>query len=505
VRPPTHVPALVLVLALALLALAALPSCHESQHETKPTIALGPCWLPGVDVQARCGTFQVFEDRGARSGRTITLHVAVLPALAASPEPDPVMILAGGPGQGAISVARALLPSAELLRRSRDLVFVDQRGTGDSNKLPCELGPEDAPLADQLKDPIDEARIKGCLAKLDADPRMYTTPIAMDDLDDVRAALGYPALNLWGTSYGTRAALVYLRQHPDHVRTVILDGVAPMSLYLPLTMPRDAERAMNLLLSHCAADAACARAYPDLGARFRAFLAGLEKAPMVARVAHPRTGKVEEVTVDRDAFVGTLRSLLYLPEATSLVPLILDRAMSGDLSAFVTAAVGLAGGIDTSMALGMFFSVICAEDAPFFDDAALEREAAGTFVGAGPGRAMVRACKWWPRGELPAGYRDPVASDRPVLLLSGELDPVTPPSWAADAKKTLPGAVSLDVDGVGHNTTGVACVRSLMADFVKKGARLADRDPAALPARLDACAHGLKRPAFFTSYAGPEP
>jgi pimeloyl-ACP methyl ester carboxylesterase len=501
VRPPrallTSAKALVVALALG-----TLPSCREALRETKPRIALSPCWLPGVDAQARCGTLEVFEDREARAGRTIKLHIAVLPALAATPEPDPVMILAGGPGQGAVSVARALLPSAELLHRSRDLVFVDQRGTGDSNKLPCELGPEDAPLADQFKDSIDEARIKGCLAKLDADPRKYTTPIAMDDLDDVRDALGYAELNLWGTSYGTRAALVYLRQHPEHVRTVILDGVAPMSLYLPLTMPRDAQRAMDLLFSHCAADPACARAYPDLAARFQTFLAGLEKAPIVTRVPHPRTGKLEEITVDHDAFVGALRSLLYLPEATSLVPLILDRAMGGDLSPFVTAGVGLADGLDTSMALGMFFSVTCAEDAPFFDDAALAREAAGTFVGAGPGRAMVRACQWWPRGELPKGYRDPVVSDKPVLLLSGELDPVTPPSWAADAKKTLPGAVSLDVDGVGHNTTGVACVRSLMADFVKKGARFAEPS---LAGRLDTCAHAMKRPAFFTSFAGPEP
>jgi pimeloyl-ACP methyl ester carboxylesterase len=490
--------------AALLLALGAgaLPSCREAPRDARPTLALSPCWLQGVDAQARCGTLEVFEDRVARSGRTIKLRIAVIPALAATPEPDPIMILAGGPGQGAVSVARALLPSADLLRRSRDVVFVDQRGTGDSNKLACELVPEDAPLEDQLRDVFDEPGIRGCLAKLDADPRLYTTPIAMDDLDDVREALGYATLNLWGTSYGTRAALVYLRQHPDHVRSVVLDGVAPMSLYLPLTMPRDGERAMTLLLAHCAADAACARAYPDLAARFTAFLAALRRAPIVTKVAHPRTGKIEDLTLGYDGFVSTLRALLYAPEAASLVPLLLDRAMAGDLGPFVAAGVGFAGGMESTMALGMFFSVVCAEDAPFFDDAALDREAAGTFVGGGPGRAMVRPCRWWPRGEIPMGYRDPVASDKPVLILSGELDPVTPPSWAADAKKTLPNAITLDVDGTGHNTTGVACVRGLMADFVAGSARAGDP---ALAARLDACAHAQKRPAFFTSYAGPTP
>ncbi len=500
--PRASAPATTAKALLIALALGALPSCRDALHEGAPRIALSPCWLAGVDAPARCGTLEVFEDRAARSGRTIKLRVAVLPALAASPEPDPVFVLAGGPGQGAVSVAGALLPSADLLRRKRDLVFVDQRGTGDSNKLGCELVPEDAPLAEHFKDDVDEAKIRGCLAKFDADPRLYTTPIAMDDLDDVREGLGYAKLNLWGTSYGTRAALVYLRQHPDHVRTVTLDGVAPMSLYLPLTMPRDAERAMRLLLAHCAADAACARAFPDLGARFAAFLEGLGKAPLVTKVAHPRTGKVEEVTIDRDVFVAMLRGLLYVPDITALVPLILDRAMSGDLGPFVTAGAGLSGGMEASMALGMFYSVVCAEDAPFFDDAALEREAAGTFVGAGPGRAMLRPCKWWPRGEVPKGYRDPVASDKPVLILSGELDPVTPPSWAADAKKTLPNAFALDVDGVGHNTTGVGCVRRLLADFIEKGERFRELPLAEIE---DKCGHALKRPAFFTSYAGPEP
>jgi pimeloyl-ACP methyl ester carboxylesterase len=470
-----------------------------------PSLKLSTCWLPGVDAQARCGELEVFENRESKTGRKIKLKIAVVPALAASPAADPVVVLAGGPGQSAVSIARAILPIAERLRRSRDLVFVDQRGTGESNKLACELGPKDAPLSEQFKDLVDEAHIKACLAKLDADPTLYTTPIAMDDLDDVRAALGYSELNLWGTSYGTRAALVYLRQHPDHVRSVILDGVAPMSLYLPLTMPRDAERALKLLFAHCNEDAACKRAYPDFEARFRAFLDKLRAAPLVTKVAHPRSGKLEDVTIDYDAFVGALRNLLYAPESTSLVPLAIERAMAGDLGPFVAATAGMSSGIEDTMAFGMFLSVVCAEDAPYFDDAALEREAKGTIVGAGPGRAMVRACKWWPRGTLPNGYRDAVTSDKPVLLLSGELDPVTPPSWAEDAKKTLSKSLSLTVNGVGHNTTGVGCVRKLLGDFVKLAPELgkhAELDAAELD---KSCGKILKRPAFFTSYAGPEP
>ncbi len=246
----------------------------------------------------------MWEDRAAKQGRKVPLKVVVVPALASSPEPDPVVMLAGGPGQGAAKLAGYMVPVLERLHRNRDLVFVDQRGTGDSRPLECEPVPHDAPLAQQFDDTYREEEFRKCLAGYDADVRLYTTPIAMDDLDEVREALGYEKLNLYGVSYGTRAALVYLRQHPEHVRTVMLEGVAPMSLLLPLNVARDSQRALDLLFTHCEQDAACAKRYPELRGRFESLLAQLQKEPVRTRVEHPLTGVPEDLTISHDHLRG---------------------------------------------------------------------------------------------------------------------------------------------------------------------------------------------------------
>jgi pimeloyl-ACP methyl ester carboxylesterase len=249
--------------ALVLLALCCLAAAPARR------IPLGPCRLKNAGAQAVCGTLEVPEDRAHPEGRKIKLRVAVVPALARTPQPDPVFLLAGGPGQAATEVFGALLPALGRLHRTRDLVLVDQRGTGSSNPLECQ-SPENQSLREKLADDSRESveRFRKCVAGWSADTRFYTTPIAMQDLDEVREALGYDQINLWGGSYGTRAALVYLREHQEHVRTVTLDGVAPLSLYLPLDMARDAQRAMNLLFQSCAKDAACNKAFPELEKRF---------------------------------------------------------------------------------------------------------------------------------------------------------------------------------------------------------------------------------------------
>lgn len=184
----------------------------------QPELDLEDCRLDGVSVPARCGTLTVFEDRAAATGRTIDLEIVVLPAVSDNPEPDPLFFLAGGPGQAATDLAGPMLPLLSEVRRTRDLVFVDQRGTGGSGRMTCAFFESDADeqtageslQIDAL--PLDDLR--ECLAEVEtaADPRQYTTPVAMDDLDDVRAALGYETINLYGGSYGTRAGLIYLRR-----------------------------------------------------------------------------------------------------------------------------------------------------------------------------------------------------------------------------------------------------------------------------------------------------
>ncbi|MCP3165230.1 alpha/beta hydrolase [Myxococcus qinghaiensis] len=491
---PTCVPrGFLRALALGLLGLT-LVSCNRggaSAAET-PRIALKPCRLEGLAPQAQCGTYEVFEDRVAKSGRKLSLRVVVVPALAAQPQPDPLVLLAGGPGQAASRMA-FILPAVERIRRHRDILLVDQRGTGDSHPLDCDPGGED--LSAAFDDSQSLPQMKKCLGGWDADVRQYTTPVAMDDLDEVRAALGYEKLNLWGISYGTRAALVYMRQHPERVRTAILDGVAPMSMYLPLYMPRDGQLAVDLLLAHCEQDAACAKAYPELRARTEALLSKLE-TPRPIRVVHPLTGAPEEFVLSRQAFLGVLRSQLYNANAASLVPLMLDRASRDDWGAFTAVAMGLLKDMRRGMSHGLYFAVTCAEDAPFFDRAKVEAEAKGTWFGADVGLQTLSLCQDWPRATLPAGYREPVVSDVPTLLLSGELDPVTPPSWAEDAKRTLSRSLHVVVPGVGHNTLGADCSLSLMQQLVASGA---------VEGLKPACGANLTRPPVFTSFAGPVP
>jgi pimeloyl-ACP methyl ester carboxylesterase len=477
-------------LLCAVLALSPLPSLAGP-------LALTACRLKG-GVQASCGTFEVPEDRAKPAGRQLKLRVAVVPALARSARPDPLFLLAGGPGQSAVEAFPPMLTSAfARVHRNRDLVLVDQRGTGASNPLKCQMVEPGAPLADRASDETFSLdRLRACLAGYDADPRLYTTSIAMQDLDEVRAALGYGAIDLWGGSYGTRAALVYLREHGEHVRAVVLDGVAPPTMRLPLHFAEDAQRAMTLLFKACAEEPACAKAWPDLPARFAALLARLEKAPVKTTVADPLTGEPTQLTIRRDLLAGILRAVLYLPGQAALVPLVIGRAEAGDYGPLVAIATAFGEATQDSMSLGMMLSVLCAEDVPRFTDADVAARSSGTFLGASLIRSFQQACSVWPKGQAAPGFEQPVRSDSPVLLLSGELDPVTPPAWAEEAARTLPASRHFVVPGVGHGATSVGCVPRLVDEFLE----------AASAAGLDqACVQRQKRPPFFVGFAGPTP
>ncbi|HUJ27361.1 MAG TPA: alpha/beta hydrolase [Myxococcales bacterium] len=480
-------------LAVSLLLAAA---CSQTEARPDSRIALSPCRIKGSGLQAQCGSLRVPEDRAAPSGRQIDLHVAIVPALARAPAADALFLLAGGPGQGASEAMGVLLGAFERIHRTRDLVLVDQRGTGLSHALRCDLHDAGATLAERLSGDaaLSEQRFRKCLQGYDADPRLYTTSIAMQDLDDVRAALGYERIDLWGGSYGTRAALTYLREHGGHVRAVVLDGVAPREQVLPVTFARDAQRSMDLLLDNCASDAACAKAFPGLRARFEKLLADLGRAPAHATVQDPLTGAPAEVSIGRDVFASGLRGVLYQQDLASLVPLIVDRAARGDFAPFVASTAGLDSGYSRTMSFGLTFSVLCAEDLPFTSRAEIVERSKGTFLGAHDALAFADICSFWPRGAPPD--RSPVKSDKPVLLLSGEIDPATPPQWAEIARRTLPNSLHLVVPGVGHGASAEGCVPQLMAKFVETA------DVKAVDAK---CLQPLQRPPFFVSFAGPMP
>jgi len=483
------------LLLLRLGALVPLVSlaCGAGEPQKKVPLALEPCRLDGLGVEARCGRLRVFEDRDARRGRELELRVAVVPALAASPQPDPLFILVGGPGQAATEAGAPLAEALLEVRRRRDVVLVDQRGTGQSHPLTCESDTE-RPLTELLAPRAGADKARACRAGLDADATHYATPAAMDDLDEVRAALGYERINVWGGSYGTRAALVYLRAHPDHVRSLVLDGSAPFALRLPLYVARDAERALGLLYADCARDTDCQQRFPDARRRLSELLDGVGASGVEARYEHPRGGQAESLHIDRAGLAGVVRNLLYVPQLTGLLPLAVERAGGGDFGAFIAAADAFSRGVHIST--GMFLSIVCAEDVPRFNASEAVELTRETFLG-GEWLADMRAeCDAWPAARLPESYFEPVRSDTPSLLLSGNLDPVTPPSWGEEVARSLSRSRHVIVAGGGHGVSTLGCAPDLIAEFLETLA----------PEKLDAsCVERLARPAFFTSLQGPNP
>ena len=430
----------------------------------------------------------------------IDLEIVVIPAVANEARPDPLFILAGGPGQAATDLARPLLGALREVRQTRDLVFVDQRGTGGSGELTCaffDTDFDDQDLAESFQfDNLPLDRLRECLAEVEtaADPRHYTTPLAMDDLDDVRSALGYDAINLYGGSYGTRAALVYMRRHPERVRTAVLDGLAPVSMRLPSNMGVDARRALEGLFDDCAADSGCGEAFPLLAETFGRVVRELEASPRALDTTHPRTGEPFEFTVTAEIFGSGLRGVLYDPTLASLAPLTIARAAEGDFAPFLAQIVALESA--GALSLGMFFSVICAEDVSQFGAGEAERLAAQEILGRASIQLITRACSVWPAGELPAGYFDPVRSDVPTLLLSGALDPVTPPRWGEQALAGLADGRHLVAPGAGHGVLVRGCANDLVAEFI---------DTADHGALDPACLERMRRPPFMLSAAGTDP
>lgn len=465
--------------------------CGSSSPVSEVRPELEECAPNEGPMDAQCTTVEVFENREAAEGRTIDLNVVVFPAFNRDPEPDPLFVLVGGPGGAAAESSERMMAVFEQVQEDRDVVFVDQRGTGKSNGLKCDLGEDTLEGLSHIEFPAE--KLRECLESYEADPRYYTTPIAMDDLDEVRETLGYEKINLWGGSYGTRAALVYIRRHGGGVRSVVLDGVAPLTMRLPVAFPKDGHRALDLMLQACEADTACDGRFPDIRGRLTGLLDRLEKSPPRVKLQHPRTGVEAEVTVRRQVVASVMMGALYSPEISALLPLLIERADRGDFQGFL--GMGATNeGVQKLMSRGMFFSVVCAEDLPAITTREAEEQAEGTFMGTTVYKVWREACEIWPRGEIAPDYHDAVTSDAPVLILSGEFDPVTPPSWGEEAAKTLPNAKHIVVPGVGHGATGIGCVPKLVAQFITEGS--ADE--------IDgSCVEKHKRPPFFLTNAGP--
>jgi pimeloyl-ACP methyl ester carboxylesterase len=453
-----------------------------------------PCRLPGVEHGALCGVLTRPLDPAAPQGRNIELHYAVLPALARNKKPDPVFFFAGGPGQSAMALAGPVAQWLARLQNRRDIVLIDQRGTGRSAPLLCADAAPTRPLAEQFDPQRQIAELRACLQTLQALPhgdlRFYTTTLAMQDVEAVRQRLGAQRINLVGASYGTRAALEYTRQFPQAVRRMVLDGVAPPDMALPTAAAVDGQAAFDALLAACDTEATCQSSHPDLRRQWQQLLAGL---PVQAIVPHPMTGRDERVVVGADMLQALVRQALYSPVLASALPVAIDEAAAGRFAPLVGLASALGGG-RRSMALaqGMHFSVVCAEDLPRMDGAAMPPSG----VGAELSTLYRRICVDWPRGEVPAGFYSVPRAPGAVLLLSGGIDPVTPPRHGERVARALgPLARHVVVPNAGHGVLALPCQRDVLFRFID-----AASDGQALIVDAD-CAAAVPRPPTFVPVA----
>ncbi len=484
-------------LLISVIAATVLLTGCGSDVARKRSIVLAECRLQHLATAAQCGQLEVPEDRAKPDGRKIKLFVALLPANTLSPQDDPLVILAGGPGQAASSLAPFAARLADI-RRTRDIVLIDQRGTGRSSPLLCDaFKPRDDEAFET--DPVPRAR--ECAAQLRAqgiDAAQYTTAAWIADLEAMRAALGYERWNLWGGSYGTRVAQEYVRQHAQRVRTLALDGVAPPGLIITLDVWRTRDAALSSILNACAAAKSCRDVLPDPQRLLSRVAADLGPAGREVTFVDPRTGKPERMLVTIDAVLSALQPLTYLPEMATLLPELLSLAAAGDYSPLLAANVALTGGMNEATNAALHFSVTCAEDVPRIKDGDVTR-VMQDLRGRELVQQLIAVCDVWPRGTAPAGMTMPLESYVPALLVSGGMDPVTPPAYGETVARGLPNSRHVVAPGYGHIVTPHACGPRMLAAFVESA------DPAKLPATCVAYFAKSVPPPVWSNRLEPRP
>lgn len=459
-----------------------LSACSGSAtNKSSATIVLADCRVENFDGIAQCATVSVPDDHSLPNGKRVDIFLAVLPSLARRPEADPLFLFAGGPGQAASDQGRIGMALNDI-RKSRQIVLVDQRGTGKSKTLTCD-GSETDKNKDALSESLnaDLAKLERdwakCVATMKGNPATHRTDDYIDDLELVRKGLGYEKINVWGGSYGSRVALRYLKRFPMSIRTAMLDGVAPTSLRLPDDAMTTSEALLKAAIVACAESKACAKAYPNLYGTLDALIAKLRATPQAVTFMHPITGQPLSGVVTDRAVISFLWPLLYQPEAARLIPELINSAAAGNFAPM--AATMTASSIsETEMAVVQRFAVMCAEDMLGRTAPAMERfkSLSDVFYGF---------CKSLSHGKVEPEFFEPTTSDIPTLLFSGTLDPVTPPSQGTLAAKTLTQSKHVIARGAGHIVLQQACARRLMSKFVTAGN---------IAGAIDTCEPELNRP-----------
>jgi pimeloyl-ACP methyl ester carboxylesterase len=435
-----------------------------------------PGWLRPVETTVEGVPGRVFEanlptleNPNRLEGRTITVHATILAADSGDSLSDPVLVFQGGPGQSSSELAGFYAQFFARVRRHRDIILLDQRGTGRSNPLRASFAPER--LFDDLGSIIPSSWVAPTLAALrdSADLTQYTTTRIVADADRLLDALGYGRVNLYGTSYGSRCALAFMKLHPERVRTAVIKNVLPPRAIIPLSYAANARRAMNLLFGDIAADSAARSAYPDLPGQLKSLLRRLQSHPVRVRVENPVTQRPEEVELTRAGAAMTLRMLLMSPQSRATIPYAISRAASDSFADLAAQMVQLRVAYARSLAMGMAMSVIASEDCPRITPELVERDTSGSFLGDAAVATFRPVCETWPRAPVDSAFFEPARVDVPTLLVSGRLDPATPPEWGEEVARELPKSAHVVFPDAAHPNTGFTGLDRMVADFIDRG------------------------------------
>jgi pimeloyl-ACP methyl ester carboxylesterase len=462
----------------------AYASCEDKDAEA----------LKRIDEDAVCELITVPLDHNAPDGATIELRLITLPATSRNPADDPMVFLAGGPGQSAVQAAPFWLRSHQALRSDRAFIFLDQRGTGGSASLACadDLEPLFANdfewwMTQEAAIKAQQEGLQACLDKLPYSPSHFTTASAVRDLAAVLDHLGVVKANLFGVSYGTRMALAFLREHEDRVRSVLLDAVAPHSMVIPARVADDARAALDHVFTACKKSTACNARFPDLAATLEIARQQLEAADGPISVVDPLTGETVEFVTWPDMLSNILRAGLYSRELIRLFPLAIERGSRGQFDSLITIASMLAQESPRDLSLGMMASVLCAEDMrrlPPSDEFANRNPLVDS---------LAPICEFWPSEPAAERLFEPVRSDVPALLLSGQFDPITPPRYAIEIEPNLSRSHHVIIQGWAHGVSGLGCIPEVIEFFVA--------DPADQDLDTD-CMDDIQIAPFFLSPSG---
>ncbi len=421
------------------------------------------CHLPGLEDQVECVRLAVPLDWQRPSGQALEIFAARLPSLSKASTADAFVMIPGGPGQSGDSLIGLATGKLKAIRQKRDIILIYPRGTARSAPLKC-----DSLNAEKL---FDAAKMKAaaqrCAATAKYNPSFFTSAEIVQDIDALRAALGYKQISLWGGSFGSRIAQHYARDYPSATRLVVLDSVAPVGASILQTTPRAAQRALDNISQSCARDKKCAASIGNVSTASRQLINKLTNNPAKINIIDPYSGRPTTEIIDGRTMASALHLALYDPNSRAMVPQLVSMAQSGNFQPILAFSALASNALEDSVAIGANFSALCAEDYRITSRAQTQSAARTSFLNLGPAEALFDICPVWHQKIINAKFTKPFKSNVPALLLSGALDPITPPESGAIAAGYFVGALHIVVPASGHISSAFGCAARNVVHFVE--------------------------------------